>query len=255
MVIEYFFHNMSDKKDFFIKERGSHLYNVLFLVKAGGFVCSIDGRTFTAGAGDAVLFKANEYFRRRVTSSLAYLQAGFFVKEGGEIFDGLASGVLPLDKDYTGLLERDIRRAATCRQASAFISELICDALMRSTINLYCSESTRCSDGDVEKCKQYFYEHLSEKISLSALAKSLGLTHNGLIWKFRRYEHIAPNEYLRTLRLETGKNLLASTSLRINEIAALCGFSSAYYFSAAFRQKYSLPPSVWRKLSGKSLQR
>ncbi len=247
MKTEYFFHNQSDRKEVFVKEKGFHLYDALFLVKSGNFICNMQGKTFVAGPNDAVLFKANVYFERKILAPLAYYQTGFFTREGGNLYSVLPSGLLPLNKEYTLLLDSDFRRAGSDEDGKFYIAELTKDALVRSALHLLKTEPSKPADADIEYCKQYFHEHISEKISVGHMAKILGLTHNGLIWKFRRTENMTPSEYLSSIRLQLGKDLLTSTSLRIGEIADSCGFSSAYYFSTSFGKKYGISPTAWRK--------
>ena len=54
------------------------------------------------------------------------------------------------------------------------------------------------------------------------------------------------SQCLRDVRLETGLVLLQSSTLQVSEIAARCGYESHSRFSAAFRERFGLPPSQLR---------
>lgn len=66
---------------------------------------------------------------------------------------------------------------------------------------------------------------------------------------FQQIYHTTPIKYLGMLRLNKAKELLATTSLPIAEIAELCGFQSAYYFSKKFRMSTQMTPSEYREIS------
>lgn len=82
--------------------------------------------------------------------------------------------------------------------------------------------------------------------SLSDLCKNLRITPSHLSRSFHKNIGISPMEYLTKVRLEHAMQLLATTTLSINEIAAFCGFSNGNYFSKVFKKKLGLTPSDYR---------
>ncbi|MED1783275.1 helix-turn-helix domain-containing protein [Brevibacillus fortis] len=52
-----------------------------------------------------------------------------------------------------------------------------------------------------------------------------------------------PARYLNALRIEQAKKLLASSSTRVNDIAARVGFHDEYYFSRRFKQTTGMSPT------------
>lgn len=63
---------------------------------------------------------------------------------------------------------------------------------------------------------------------------------------FREEFHTTPKQYILDLRLRKAKQLLAEGHLPVNEISEICGFSSVYHFSRAFRQAAGLSPTEYR---------
>ena len=64
---------------------------------------------------------------------------------------------------------------------------------------------------------------------------------------FNEWTGYSPIEYLRRLRVERARQLLADVDLSIKEIAQRCGFDDAYHFSKTFRQIDGLPPTKYRE--------
>lgn len=64
---------------------------------------------------------------------------------------------------------------------------------------------------------------------------------------FRRYLHQSALDYLRELRLNRIRHLLAESDLTLTEIAAQTGYSSQIALSAAFRASDGMSPGEYRK--------
>ena len=93
---------------------------------------------------------------------------------------------------------------------------------------------------------RYIAEHLHEPLSVASLAASLHLSHNGLIWKFKKELHTTPMRYIAACRIKRAKQLLFEGSLTMAQIAEACGYSNAYYFSNAFKKSEGISPSDFR---------
>lgn len=93
------------------------------------------------------------------------------------------------------------------------------------------------------------------------IAQSLGISPSHLRARFRASCGVSIGRHLRRLRLEQACGLLRLGPQRVSEIAELCGFSSIFSFSRAFRTSYGVSPLAYRhsgraapagKRSGKS---
>jgi AraC-like DNA-binding protein len=65
----------------------------------------------------------------------------------------------------------------------------------------------------------------------------------------RTFESIigaTPMEYRNNIRLQHAADLLLEEKLAVEQISALVGYSSASYFSSAFKQKYGLSPKQYQ---------
>jgi AraC-like DNA-binding protein len=89
------------------------------------------------------------------------------------------------------------------------------------------------------------HEHASS-LTVAALARRLGVTRCTLFRRFRAAYGTSPKRYLDELRLDQARCLLLHTRSSMKEVAAACGFTSAHYFSRAFRRRYGRPPKEWQ---------
>ena len=85
------------------------------------------------------------------------------------------------------------------------------------------------------------------ELSAEDIAAALGISRSVLFDKCRSVLGKAPTEYLRELRFEKAAEMVKEGSRPISEVAYLCGFNDAHYFSKAFRKRYGMTPSEYRR--------
>ncbi|MBN3789510.1 response regulator [Burkholderia sp. Ac-20353] len=83
--------------------------------------------------------------------------------------------------------------------------------------------------------------------ALEDLAKLVGTHEKRLSRVFRDNLGQTVFEYLRDTRLRTAQRFLAETSMGIGDIADEIGFSTAGNFATAFRERFGITPSDWRR--------
>ena len=91
----------------------------------------------------------------------------------------------------------------------------------------------------------YMLNHCGEDIALADAASAAGITQSYLSRLFRRRTGRSFVEYLRDIRIERAKELMADKSLRVNEIARQVGFRDMSYFSIQFRRCVGVSPSAY----------
>lgn len=94
-------------------------------------------------------------------------------------------------------------------------------------------------------------QNLDQELSLEEVAEAAAFSmfHFHRIFKAVVGETVA--EFIRRLRLEKGaNNLLANRSVDVTTIALQTGFSSSQNFAKAFKQKYGMSPTEFRKSKG-----
>ena len=84
-------------------------------------------------------------------------------------------------------------------------------------------------------------------LSITFLTDKMNITAPYLCYLFKRHFKETINHYINRLRIEKAKNILASTQLKINEIAELCGFSGVNYFTRTFKKTAGILPTQYRR--------
>lgn len=98
----------------------------------------------------------------------------------------------------------------------------------------------------VRKCIDYIYEHLHEKITVTALAEHVG-RHPSYLSKLFVSEIGKPiHEFILDTRITTAQNMLQHSDIPYINIALSLGFSSQSAFINVFRKKTGLTPKQFR---------
>ena len=88
---------------------------------------------------------------------------------------------------------------------------------------------------------------VSANIDLATLAAESGYSRAHFLRTFRAATGQSPHRYLIELRLAKAKSLIASKSIPLVDIALACGFSSHAHLTTAFRSRFGLSPSAFRR--------
>lgn len=106
----------------------------------------------------------------------------------------------------------------------------------------------RPGPGDAaERAAAYIRENLSQELSVQAIARGTNISKSVLYTAFHRRFGCTVSDYIRRQRVERSKALLLQTRLSMEEIAQQTGFSSASYYSRAFKEITGISPLRYRK--------
>ncbi|HEY6648146.1 MAG TPA: AraC family transcriptional regulator [Mycobacterium sp.] len=92
--------------------------------------------------------------------------------------------------------------------------------------------------------------HRGEPLSLSDVARELGMTPGHLTTVVRRRTGRTVQDWIIERRMAEARSLLSDTELPVSEIARRVGMSDPGYFSRQFRRTHGTSPREWRGRSG-----
>ncbi|MGL5929129.1 MAG: AraC family transcriptional regulator [Dermatophilaceae bacterium] len=98
----------------------------------------------------------------------------------------------------------------------------------------------------VTLAKLHIHARLHEPLELSAIARAAHVTPQHLTRLFRQHLGTTPMRYVWQCRTQRGVELLGSTGLAINVIAARTGFRSAFHFSRLIKEHTGRSPRTLR---------
>lgn len=98
----------------------------------------------------------------------------------------------------------------------------------------------------VSETHKYIEANYDRAITLCDLAKNACISPSYFSKKFKDATGMPPMEYVLSIRLTNAKHLLSSSDLTVCEIAHICGFNDAAYFSYYFKKKLGTSPKAYR---------
>ena len=94
---------------------------------------------------------------------------------------------------------------------------------------------------------EYIEANLSEKITLSDLAKVVNLGKFYFCHSFKNYTNMTPYDYVLQLRVKRAQKLLRFSDISISNIAIECGFRNQSQLNKHFRNRLGITPMNYRK--------
>lgn len=105
----------------------------------------------------------------------------------------------------------------------------------------------RHEDKLITAAQLWVADNYSNLNPVSAMAAQSGLTERSFLRRFRRATGQSPLGYVQTLRIEEAKQLLETTALSFDEIAAEVGYTEPSAFRHLFRKLVGVTASAYRR--------
>jgi YesN/AraC family two-component response regulator len=98
----------------------------------------------------------------------------------------------------------------------------------------------------VVKCKNYIFEHLFEKISLTKLAETTGMNASYVSQLFKKEVGLSISAYILKERIEEAKKIMLSSNKTLAEIYTPLGFIDQSHFTKVFKKFVGVTPKEYR---------
>ncbi|SFJ79366.1 AraC-type DNA-binding protein [Paenibacillus sp. UNC496MF] len=102
------------------------------------------------------------------------------------------------------------------------------------------------SEAYVARAVKFIEQHYQSKLTISLIARHVGLDRAYFTKLFHARTGAAPYEFLLRYRMEKARLLLSRTSLPVRIIASSAGFGDAAYFGKVFARLQGMSPTAYR---------
>ena len=111
----------------------------------------------------------------------------------------------------------------------------------------------RHADELIAQIQFWLRTNLNSELGFAQLAAQFGLSQRSFTRRFKLATGLRATEYWQQLRIETAKDLLASSNLTIQEISYHVGYQDQGHLTRLFKQNLSLTPKDYRAMVRKKL--
>lgn len=224
----------------------THDVTELVLVTAGRCIISVGGMELAGEAGALFVLPAGVPQYQRTLEETHTTFVGLRLPPG--VFDDRAR-VLSLDlRDLACVWLEQLCDWQMWRPAPGpETTRCVLEALLRRLKELDVINGTQARlHPAVVRAMELIDDDLTRALSLDELARAAGVSASHLGALFTAQCQCSPLQYQQRRRIERATWLLDNPYLRVNEVAAACGYDDVNYFVRLFRQRHGLPPGRWR---------
>ena len=105
----------------------------------------------------------------------------------------------------------------------------------------------RLTKNEISKVMEFMEASIARNITLECIAALVGLSPRHFRRLFRASTGVGPNEMFTNMRLERAARDLRDSRKNVTEISFDCGFSQPQHLATAFRRKFGLTPTEFRR--------
>lgn len=98
------------------------------------------------------------------------------------------------------------------------------------------------NEGKISKALKEIHKNYKSSLDITKLAKSVDMSISSFHTHFKRVTSYTPLQYIKKVRLNRAKNLIAIHKYRVNETASKVGYESSSQFSRDFKNYFGYPP-------------
>jgi AraC-like DNA-binding protein len=175
------------------------------------------------------------YAGHRLEPARAHLQAGLEYLAGAL----LDSGVLD-EKTFVETcagFENAARDALTLSDLSAAYRRMVAE-LSHATGRPAPAQRTH----GLDRAVAHIQRHYAEQLRLPAVARLAGFAPGYFSHLFKAREGMTFEDYVRKLRVERARQLLATTDLELGRVARISGFGTRFYLARVFKSATGMTP-------------
>ena len=139
-----------------------------------------------------------------------------------------------------------VSAAVECGIVAYLIKPLRNDDVEKIVSKIFANPHRKKSD--VECARDYIEAHLTERVTVEAIAANCRVGYRQIARKFKNVYGCTISEYIRRRRVEKAKELLIEHQLLVYEIADSIGFPNSKTFCATFKSITNMTPSQFQRV-------
>ena len=235
----------------------SHACHEICIVQDGVVMWHCEGEEHDVGPNEVFITKPHEIHGSRVGAlqpcTLTWIQVttdALTDRRLSEEFGSISLRRWPSEPEWIDHIRAIHRELARPAPDSIRIMEarlvLLLSLLIRSARRAGTQGAPRPTM--IAALEEYLDERAGERVTVEQLSAHAGLTRSGLHALFRRHLGQSPRDYLTEHRLHRARAVVAGTDRPITEIALDLGYSSSQHFATAFRRRFGMSPSTFRRM-------
>ena len=238
----------------------SHPYTEIMLVVEGSGYIAVNQKKIPFQKGILYFVNPNVEHSESSSSTLKYyvLKVSHFTVFKKEAYSDIIE--FPLDySTQANLLNRFSQLLTNCAHKDTEYQKKLISLdltylyyyflqILGKTYHVNQSKVTQYSPR-IQTIINYISANYALDLKIADIAKQFYISHNNLIYRFKKELGISPNEFIIQQRIHASKGLLKNTDYTVIQIATLCGFSSSSFFGKVFRNHVGISPSEYRAQS------
>ena len=242
-------YNAEKSKPQFQLTSGTRPWGILLAISKGSFRLSFPtlDQSHIIFPYEVAYVPPNTEFHREILEPIDFHQFTFQIYDINEPFNSPVAGKLNIPQQQVKAILDSASRMSFFPTETDKLAKHILHRILIDNHLFFSTDSTPRMSQEILAASNYILQNISSPLSVSLLAEKLHLSHNGLIWKFKKELNITPANYITMCRINKAKQLLFDSDLSISQIAESCGYANAYYFSNAFKKIEGISPSDFRK--------
>lgn len=99
----------------------------------------------------------------------------------------------------------------------------------------------------MQKVTTLVKENLGKDLTVDTLCAGMNMSRTSFYNKIKALTGMAPNDFIRNIRMQEAATLLRSQKYTVAEVADMMGFADPKYFTDTFKKFYGVPPSIYKK--------
>lgn len=247
-----------------------HTFHKIIVLLSAGTVYSIEGKSYVLEPGDMVLVGSGCIHRPELPDKTRYERFVLYISP--EHLRALST--LDCDLETCFLLAREsgsyvlrpagemsrlmglLSRLEAASAQPGFGQDVLCRSLFLEFLILLTREMSenklRCvsstdSDEKIQQVLHYLNQHLTENITIDALAERFFISKYYLMRRFKSATGYTIHNYLTEKRLFLAQEQIARGT-GLNRVCEYCGFADYSTFSRAYKKRFGLSPSLHQEL-------